>query len=243
VLRALANLQDHFDATIKRVEQQANNTSAAVNSLQEEITELRREINTQNNQSNARIVLPIELSQQVRDAYQSLKENTPWGLESEDSFNNAQNNKVTSTLIQILKDKDEKLFDRYTAGLVRRACRRYFESLKRQEKESGLDNADEIKRKKRIVNRRHRVFKARNDNVPADLQEMWKKMTPECMTDQESDGETKVYKRPSFRSDELTNAIVRIDATRGVVRSYGEETDRLPSEKIDQNCLKNMNFE
>lgn len=44
------------------MEQQANNTSAAVNSLQEEITELRREINTQNNQSNARIVLPIELS-------------------------------------------------------------------------------------------------------------------------------------------------------------------------------------
>ena len=78
--------------------------------------------------------------------------------------------------------------------------------------------------------------------MPEEWRESWKLVTPECMSDVESDDDGMFhYRTVTWRIDEVNEAIRVIDLELGVTRVYCEPSTRKPSLRVD--CKIVIEFE
>lgn len=150
---------------------------------------------------------------------------------------------VTNTILQGLKDGECSESKR----VQRRAVNRYFESQKRKhklllksEEEQGM-----VKRNRRMITSRHRLFAMleRVEKGDDDL-EQWQRLNVWAMSDEEEDENgQKIFRSLPWRNELSTDLIRRCDTALGVVRRYGEPSEREPNihclEFVNQNILNN----
>lgn len=238
VLRAVTNMQDDMASQFIKMNQNFKKYEETISNLQNELSAVHDKVKTQSSVTT-KCVLPTDLSHLVRGAYKSLDDENKWML-GDARFDCHQNISVTRSVIQILKDQDENLLNSYAIGLVRRACRRYFESLRRQGREK--DNEEDhkkVKKQRKIVARRHRLFKSRSKHVPEENKEVWANITAEFMSDEETDEEGTARRTLVWRSEDLVEFIHYLDEERNLPNvRYGPPSERGPSTRVDASFIK-----
>ncbi|XP_066923626.1 uncharacterized protein [Clytia hemisphaerica] len=165
--------------------------------------------------------LPPALSTHVHLAYDGLSVDTIWNFN--ESYRSKHNKEIKMKVYNSLRTSKVD----YEEKLTFRAIYRYFENLKRQEKE-GPDT----KTTKRRTTRRHRLFLARDKvEKEGDDAELWQHACANVMSDEETDDEgpttTHVFRRHDWRTDAFNDLIDRIDASvLQISRNYGTPSTR-----------------
>ena len=64
---------------------------------------------------------------------------------------------------------------------------------------------------------------------------LWRKLNAWAMSDEESDDENgKIFRTVPRQSDEATDLLNRIDMALGIVRKYGDPSERSPNNKYQE---------
>eukprot|EP00111_Clytia_hemisphaerica_P010577 TCONS_00030898-protein len=202
--RDLDQVKDILNARIS--EQQ--NEIATLSRKYEDLKTLVMEMIQNGTQEKAKVrKLPPALSTHVHLAYEGLGVDINWRFS--ESYKTEHNKDVKMKVFSSLQTSKVE----YEEKLMFRAIYRYFENLKRQEKEGT-----ESKIAKRRTTRRHRLFLARDKVIKeGNDAELWQHACANVMSDEETDDEgpvkIRVFRRPDWRIDEFNELIDRIDST------------------------------
>jgi len=211
---------------VNRIDQANAQSTSNITNMVEEMNNLRAEIAAlKKNKSKGIVEIPPGLSKSVHVAYGPLKENG-WNFELK--FNSIINEQVNSSILTAIKDGGLD----HDLKVVRKATRRYFESQKRRWKLQSK-SPEEIEgkaRENRRAVRRHRLYTQRDKLVKEDEDaHLWEQATVWHMSDVETDEENEtrlVYKSIPWRSDDLSDLILRCDNALGVIRARGSLSAR-----------------
>lgn len=238
MLRALTNVNDALRKRISLLESQIQNNNVRIENVESSLVDVNNKCANQFDDSK-KGKLPPELTQLVRNAYRSIKDESTWNFL--ERFDSIHNSRITNLICQIVKDSNE---NPYAPSLMHRSCSRYYSTLKRKEKEEDNDRS-ELKRKRRRTTRRHRLYRQRSKYVPRDKADIWMLCNAEIMSDEHSDNEAEGYVHPpKFRSEEVTELLHFIDSKRlGKdeldARIPGSYSDRDIGAKVDPLLLTN----
>lgn len=231
----LRRLDDSVDEVTQRDLDQLKDTllakifeqNATIQKLTREVGDLRTilmEIHDTQNQNQPKKKdrkLPPALSTHVHLAYDGLGMDVNWKFA--ETYKSKHNKEIKMQVFESLKTSKVE----YEEGLMFKAIYRYFENLKRQEKE-GV----ETKTTKRRTTRRHRLFLARDKVIKeGEDAELWQYASANVMSDEETDDEgpakKRVFRRPEWRNDEFNSLVDRIDsAILEDQRNYGDPSTR-----------------
>jgi len=219
MLRELGNIKDSIECQVDKKMEEAGER---VSTLQDELKALRSEVEDlrkANQNKKATRKLPKGLSKTVRMIYNGLESGWIIG----ERYKSSHNVDVSTRALQGVTDLNLE----FEVCDINRALYRYFENLKRQDKDG-----EKFLVVKRRASRRFRLFEAREkvEKFCVDL-EMWEKANPFCMSDEETDEEDgytrKVFRRLPWRNVQFDELVERIDVALGIRRLYS----RHPSER------------
>ncbi|XP_041835844.1 uncharacterized protein LOC121636412 [Melanotaenia boesemani] len=153
--------------------------------------------------------IPTTLSREVKRIHKSLEDGQKY--RGNERFASEHNSSVTNILLRTITDEEE-----YDPSLIRRACNRYFENIRRELKLSEDNKVEEDRRAKALNNRRHRLLNSRRSaarSILTDEEYKYLEGAPACtMSDEETDSENKdiwkVYP-PEWRATRLTEILER----------------------------------
>ena len=83
-------------------------------------------------------------------------------------------------------------------------------------------------------------FKLFHSRKPIQMEDpddvlLWGKLNAWALSDEESDSENgRIFRTLPWRSDETTDLLNRIDMALGVVRKYGDPSERTPNNKCQE---------
>ncbi|XP_066267439.1 uncharacterized protein [Branchiostoma lanceolatum] len=163
-------------------------------------------------------------------------------------LNAPYNEGVTTLLMKEVSASSEY----HPQSKIRAACVAYYETVRRKFLESQPENTDKArkqKNEKRLRSRRKRLLECRGGVLQSEEERrLWTGVTPDLMSDKE-DGESNgmpvwLVRPPSFRTDELSNLCVALQARLEADRRYrvghtprkmepGTFSERLPPRVYD----------
>ncbi|XP_041842008.1 uncharacterized protein LOC121640359 [Melanotaenia boesemani] len=149
------------------------------------------------------------LSHEVKRIHRSLEDGHKY--RGNEKFTSQHNSAVTDLVSQRISDQEE-----YDLSLIRRACNRYYENIKRESKLTEENKMEEDRRAKALNNRRHRLLSSRRSvarSILTDEDCKYLDGAAAClMSDEETDTEDrdtwKVYP-PEWRATRLSDIVER----------------------------------
>ncbi|XP_065907458.1 uncharacterized protein [Dysidea avara] len=169
---------------------------------------------------------PPDLQSKIRTLHSNLDETNQFNCH--ERIDGEHNSKVISIIINELSSEKD-----YSKQQIKDGCRIYKKTLQSKEKDKSLET---IKRT-RIRSRQQRLFDRRNrvvvNSQSSQLRKLWKYVTAEMMTEEESDDDGGfVRHRQSWRSDEFNDLMEHLDKgkkeTLAKNRRDGEIVERAP---------------
>ncbi|XP_065907259.1 uncharacterized protein [Dysidea avara] len=170
---------------------------------------------------------PPDLQYKIRVLHSNFDETNQFHCH--ERIDGEHNNRIVSIMIKELH-KD------YPIQQIRDGCRTYKKTLQSKEKDKSI----ETMKKTRIRSRQQRIYDRRNKVVKnsrsSRIKKLWKHVTAEMMTEEESDDEGGfVRHRQSWRSDDFNKLMDHLDKGRkeslAKNRQEGEIVERAPPPK------------
>ncbi|XP_034442020.1 uncharacterized protein C14orf93-like [Hippoglossus hippoglossus] len=254
VLDALGGLSRQMTEFAADLNQKLDEVNITLLALEERMTAVECKVNSepsvQESKRKRRAHNP-KIAETVRRVHNS--ESNGRRYEPEQGLSSAHNEAVTEHLVEALAA---------TPGLrcvehdvIISACKTYYETLRRNFRYSQPDLVDQaaaLKSTARSRQRRKRLLEARQSVLVADDLEFWRGTTIDMMSDEEDGtfegGSGWIVRRPSFRSQELTDMCATLQTRLEGCPKYttthhrrlhtGENSDRVPPRTYDPEAAK-----
>ncbi|XP_066931821.1 uncharacterized protein C14orf93-like [Clytia hemisphaerica] len=249
LLRKIQNNKESTDERIRLLE-------ATVETMSEQIAELERRLENDEIQNKKDEPIPAELQARVHAFIESkiveserTQENHNWNLELR--FDRGENIGFATNMVKEISNVDNN-----SETLIRTACRRYFNHLKRQKKKRETMTEAQLQSESstnRCTSRRTKAFQRRRTvglemELNGEKQALLGHLKGELMTDEESevddDGEKTgrlVVRKLLWRSQKLDDLILEIDAHKPLKavkpRVFGEPSEREPPADVNELCV------